>query len=440
VDVALACLRRVEEANGGLNAVVTLNPNLLEEARTLENLAPADRGILYGLPVGIKDTTPVEGLRTTFGSTQFREFVPARDALIVRRLKAAGALILGKTNTPEFAVGGTTENAVFGATRNPWDPNLTPGGSSGGAAAALASGMVALADGTDLGGSLRLPASFCGVVGLRPSPGLVPAVPSAHLWDTLSVAGGMGRTAADVALFLQAVHGPDPESPIAQPSNHRDFVGVVAQGPPAGLHLAWCRDVAGIGIDDTIADRCRQACFGLNQIGATAQAVAMDLSWARPAFDALRAYQLCATHEGRLKQYGRLGVNLATNLESAQKVSMRTLASAERVRTRLWQRFRHFFQRYDYLLTPCVSIAPFRVDRSYPDQIAGRPMKTYYDWFAPTYVLSLTGLPVASVPCGLDDSGLPIGIQVVGPPWGEEGVLALAQAIQTHNPIGLPSP
>ena len=437
VQVAEACLRRVEQHNQGVNAIVTVNPHLLEEAARLERRTTA-KGLLYGLPAGIKDTTPVAGVRTTFGSPLFKDFVPGRDGLVVQRLKAAGALILGKTNTPEFATGGTTDNAVFGPTRNPWNLDLTPGGSTGGGAAALAAGMVALADGSDLGGSLRLPASFCGVVGLRPSPGLVPTAPSAFLWDMLSVAGGMGRTAEDIALFLQATHGPSPDSPVSQPHSARSFVEAVRQGPPPGLRLAYCHDLAGMGVEAAIADACQRASRELSQAGATVENIAMDLSWARPAFDALRALQLCVTHKERLNKRESLGRNLASNLESALNTSIHALALAERARTRLWQRFKGFFRRHDYLLTPCAAVAPFPVDQDYPTHVAGRPVKTYYDWFASTYILSLTGLPVASVPCTLDAHGLPVGLQVVGPPQGEEGVLAIAQAIQLLCPIGLP--
>ena len=434
LEVAEACLRRVSERNGVLNAVVTLNPNFLEEAEALDKRA-APHGLLYGLPVGIKDTTPVAKLRTTFGSTTLKEFVPARDALVVKRLRDAGALILGKTNTPEFAVGGTTDNDVFGPTRNPWNAALTCGGSTGGGAAALASGMVALADGSDLGGSLRIPASFCGVVGLRPSPGLVPMVPSPLLWDSLSVAGGIGRTAEDVALYLQATHGPTPDSPMGQSGQERDILGGMRRAPVRDLRLAYCNDVAGIGVENDIGAACLQASLELAANGNTVEEIDFDLRRVRPAFDTLRAYQLCAMHKERLNRLDLLGTNLSSNLRAALKVTTRELAQAERVRTWLWIRFRHFFRRHDFLLTPCAPIPPFSVDQPHPTHIAGRPLATYYEWFASTYVLSVAGLPVASVPVGLDRNGLPIGLQVVGPPQGEEGVLAIAAALQRCCPI-----
>src|SRR5437867_11191558 len=224
VEVVQACLARFERYNGAINAVVTLNEHALDEARELERrLARGEAaGLLCGLPVGIKDVTPVAGLRTTYGSPLYANHVPVEDALVVRRLRAAGAVILGKTNCPEFAAGGNTFNEVFGRTRNPWDPTKSAGGSTGGGAAALATGMVALAEGTDLGGSLRIPASFCGVVGLRPSPGLVPTHPADWVWDTLQVTGPVARTAEDVALMLQAVAGPSPCAPFGQPVAGRD--------------------------------------------------------------------------------------------------------------------------------------------------------------------------------------------------------------------------
>ncbi len=231
-QVVEACLGRVSQLNEQLNAIVTHNPRAMDDARELDKRLAGgeDPGLLCGLPVGIKDVTPVAGMRTTFGSPIYSDYIPKEDALIVRRLRDAGAVIMGKTNCPEFAAGGNTFNEVFGRTRNPWDPSKSAGGSTGGGAAALASGMIALAEGTDLGGSLRIPASFCGIVGLRPSVGLVPTHPTDWVWDTLQVTGPMGRTAEDVALMLQAVAGPSPESPWNQPSHRRDFVAALALG------------------------------------------------------------------------------------------------------------------------------------------------------------------------------------------------------------------
>jgi amidase len=436
-DVVNACLERVRRHNGEINAVVTLNPALEDEARALDaRLARGeDAGILCGLPVGIKDVTPVAALRTTYGSPIYADHVPTEDALVVSRLRDAGALILGKTNTPEFAAGGNTFNDVFGRTRNPWDPSKSAGGSTGGGAAALATGMIALAEGTDLGGSLRIPASFCGIVGLRPSVGLVPTHPTDWVWDTLQVTGPMARTAEDVALMLQAISGPSDWSPHSQPLAGRDFVAAVQAGPRRGLRIAYCADPARIGIDDGIERVCRDAAFSLKEIGATVEEIDLDLSAARQAFLALRGLWFVTHMTPRLDQASRFGVNVGNNVRAGLEVTTRDLANAEQERGRIWQRFRDLFTRFDHVLTPCMAVSPFPVEQNYPDAIAGKKMQNYVDWIAPTFVLSLTALPVASVPAGLDAQRLPVGLQVVGRPRGEESVLALAHVVQRLCPL-----
>jgi amidase len=435
VEVVEAALRRIEQHNPRLNAIVTLNPEALEDARALERRIGRGEapGILAGVPVGIKDVTPVRGLRTTFGSPLYRDHVPAEDALVVQRLRAAGAIILGKTNTPEFAAGGNTWNDVFGRTRNPWNPERSAGGSTGGGAAALATGMIALAEGTDLGGSLRIPASFCGVVGLRPSPGLVPTWPSDWVWDTLQVSGPMARCAEDVALMLQAIAGPSPLAPLRQPAAGRDFPAAVRQGPRAGLRLAYCPDPTGIGVDAAIEAVCRRAAERLG-----AETIELDLAEGRDAFLALRGLWFVTWMQERLDRLDQFGVNVRTNTRAGLAGTVPDIARAEQVRGRLWHRFRRLFERYDHLLTPTMAVPPFPVEQNYPETVAGRVMTTYVDWIAPTFVLSLTGLPVASVPCGLDPDRLPVGLQIVGRPEDEEGVLALAALVQQQNPVGTP--
>lgn len=440
-EVVEACLARVERVNDVLNAVVTMNERAVDEARALDRkLADGDdAGILCGLPVGIKDVTPVAGLRTTFGSRLYEHYVPSEDALVVRRLRAAGAIILGKTNCPEFAAGANTFNEVFGRTRNPWDPSRSAGGSTGGGAVGLATGMIALAEGTDLGGSLRIPASFCGIVGLRPSVGLVPTHPTDWVWDTLQVTGPMARTAEDVALMLQAVCGPSAFSPISQPTAGRDFVADVRANVVQGLRLAYCPDVAGIGIDPDIERVCRQGVFGLRQTGAYVDEVDFDLSFARAAFLAVRGLWFVTQMQPRLDQTTHMGPNVAGNVRAGLETTTQQLGAAETARGHLWHRFREFFERFDHLITPCMAVPPFPVEQNYPETVGGRPMKTYVDWIAPTFVLSLTGLPVVSVPCGLDKNGLPVGLQIVGRPFGEEAILAVARQVQEVCPIGLPS-
>jgi len=439
-DVVRSALDRISKLNGTLNAIVTHNERALDDARALDTRLAGgeDPGILCGLTVGIKDVTPVGGLRTTYGSPIYANHIPEEDALVVRRLRDAGAIVIGKTNCPEFAAGGNTFNEVFGPTRNPWNPSRSAGGSTGGGAVALATGMIALAEGTDLGGSLRIPASFCGIVGLRPSVGLVPTHPTDWVWDTLQVSGPMARTAEDVALMLQAVAGPSEYSPLTQPSAGRDFVAAVKAGVRRGARIAYCADIAGIGVEPDIERVCRAAAFSLKDAGAEVEEHHLDLSEGRPVFISLRGLWFVAQMFPRLDKRDRFGANVGNNVKSGLEVSTKDLAAAENFRGRLWHRFREFFSHYDYLVTPCMAVPPFPVERNYPDSIAGKPMTTYIDWIAPTFVLSLTGLPVASVPAGLDSEGMPVGLQILGRQFGEESVLALAAQVQRLRPIGLP--
>lgn len=441
VEVVEAALARVDRYNAAVNAIVTLNPRALDDADELERrlLRGEEVGLLAGLPVGIKDVTPVAGLRTTYGSPLYRDHVPAEDALVVRRLREAGAVILGKTNCPEFAAGGNTFNEVFGRTRNPWDPTRSAGGSTGGGAAALVTGMIALAEGTDLGGSLRIPASFCGVVGLRPSVGLVPTYPTDWLWDTLQVEGPVARHAEDVALMLQAIAGPSPFSSLSQPAAGRNFVAAAGRGIPRGLRVAYCPDIAGIGVDPAIEQVCRRAAFGLGQVGATVEQIELDLSFGRKAFIALRGLWFVSQMFPRMDKLDRFGANVAGNIRAGLATTTEELGAAEAARGRMWHLFRELFGRFDHLVTPCMAVPPFPVEQNYPETVAGKKMETYVDWLAPTFVLSLTGLPVASVPCGLDPDGLPVGLQIVGKQFGEEALLALATQLQQRHPIGRPA-
>jgi amidase len=258
------------------------------------------------------------------------------------------------------------------------------------------------------------------------------------VWDTLQVTGPIARTAEDVALLLQAISGPSPQAPLSQSMSGRDFPEAVRRGMRPGVRIAYCPDIAGIGVDAGIERVCRAAAFELAQAGARVEEIALDLSAARPAFLALRGYWMVAHQYTRLDKVESFGANLGGNVRAGLAGAPVQLGRAEHVRGQLWRRFRELFERYDHLLTPCMAVPPFSVDRNYPETVAGNVMETYVDWIAPTFVLSLTGLPVASVPCGLDAEGLPVGLQVVGPPQGEEAVLALAAAVQATKPIGVP--
>ncbi len=441
VDLVQACLDRVEAYGDRLTAVVTLNPRALDDARATEAaLARGERtGPLSGLPVGIKDITPVAGLRTTYGSPLYSDHVAESDALVVRRLQRAGAIVIGKTNTPEFAAGANTFNDVFGPTRNPWNPEMSAGGSTGGGAAALASGMIALAEGTDLGGSLRVPAAFCGVVGLRPSVGYVPTHPSSYAWDTLQVTGGMGRTAEDVALLLEVMAGASSSVPINQPLSGLGLVEVARRAAEEGpRRLAYSADIATIGVDADVEHVCREAALSLEGDGVTVEETELDLSFARDAFLALRGHWMVSHHHHLLDRLDELGENLAGNIRAGLGQSAEVLGAAERARSRLWERLEELFRSYDALLTPCVAVSPFPVEQNYPETIGGRAMASYIDWIAPTYILSLSGLPAASVPAGLDGKGLPVGLQILGRPFSEGDVIGLAMRVEALRSIGLP--
>ena len=443
-EVLEACLERVETHNGTVNAVVTLNPAAQDEALAVERRIAAGESLpLAGLPVGIKDVTPVAGLRTTYGSPLYSDNIAKVDALIVERMRTAGAVILGKTNTPEFATGGNTFNEVFGRTCNPWNLERSAGGSTGGGAAALSTGMIALAEGTDLGGSLRIPASFCGITGLRPSPGLIPTWPSDDLWDDLQVTGTMARNARDIAMSLDALAGPSSRVPLSQPQAGRRYSDVVetflAQGSgERDLRVAYCSDISGIGVDDDVGAVCRQAAFGLQQSGVQVEEIDFDLTEGWSAFLALRALWMLNQHHGRLEHLEELGDNVKGNIKAGLKLDAEDLGKAAQTRSRIRQRFGELFQRFDFLATPSMCVPPFPVTENYPESVGGRQMKTYVDWIAPTFTLSLTSLPVASVPCGLDPSGLPAGLQIVGKPYGEEAVLGLAGLVEQLAPLGRP--
>ncbi|MFA6075582.1 MAG: amidase family protein [Negativicutes bacterium] len=439
-EVIESSLTQIERYNKKINAVVTISEQALDDARKLEREASKSgkMGLLHGLPAGIKDVTPVAGLRTTYGSLLYKDNIPNEDALVVQRLRAAGSIILGKTNTPEFATGANTFNDVFGCTRNPWDSRLSVGGSTGGGAAALVTGMISLAEGTDLGGSLRIPASFCGVVGLRPSPGLIPTYPSDYLWDNMQVTGPMARTAEDVALMLQACSGPSPLSPMCQPTEGRDFVAAVRKGVK-GLRVAYCRSISGISIDEEVEAICRKAAFELAQAGAVVEEVNLDLSADSKSYASIRSFWMVAQQYHRLDKVEEFGVNLKGNVKAGLKLSMEELGAAEQARGKMWHTFYTFFQKYDIVLTPCVAVPPFPVEQNYPETIGGRKMNTYMDWVAQTFILSLTGLPCGCVPAGLNKDNLPVGLEIIGRPRDEETVLALAKQVQSACPVGLPS-
>jgi amidase len=441
VEVVAACLARTERTNGVLNAVCTVNPAALADAeacdRRLAGGAPAR--LLEGVPFVVKDVIPTRGLRTTFGSRLHEDWVPAEDAVSVERLRAAGAILLGKTNTPEFAADPHTTNALFGPTRNPWDPRATAGGSSGGSAAAVAAGMAPLALGTDFGGSIRLPAALCGIVGLRPVPGRVPIHPTEFAWDTLvaHVQGPMTATVEDAGLMLAALAGPDDRDPASLPAEPRDYAAAARRGASvAGRRLAWCPDLGGLApVDPEVAQIAGDAARAFTALGATVDDDAFDASDLRDIIAGTRAFALIARHADRVEADGaRMTEPLRRQVADAGRFDVRAVARAERLRSAYYARLRAFLQRYDHVLTPTAGVTAFRIDRPLPAEIGGRPVARFYDTFLLTYAFSVAGLPAISVPCGFTREGLPVGLQIVGRRLREDAVLEAAAALASPAP------
>jgi amidase len=433
VEVMRAHLARIERVNPTVNAIVTLCADpALDEARAADQALArgAVPGPLFGLPVVHKDLVPTRGLRTTWGSPIYADHVPDHDALIVERLKAAGAITVGKSNTPEFGAGSQTFNRVFGRTLNPYDRTKTCGGSSGGAAVALATGMVPIADGSDLGGSLRNPASFCNVVGFRPSPGRVPVWPTELGWWPFTVEGPMARTVADAALMLSAIAGPDARSPIAIDEPGERFRAPLDRSF-AGVRLAWSRDLGGLPIDHRVTAvlEAQRETFGA--LGCAVEDGAPDFTDAREIFQVWRAWAFESKY-GRLVESHRhqLKDTVIWNLEQGQKITGPDLARAERQRTRLYHRVREFMASREFLVLPVTQVPPFDVNTAYPTEINGVALPTYIDWMRACSDITVTGLPAISVPCGFTPEGLPVGIQIVGRHHDDWGVLQLAHAFE----------
>jgi amidase len=432
-ELVAAHLAQIDRVNGKVNAIVTLvAEQAMEQAAAADELLAcgAPCGPLHGQPIAHKDLVQTKGIRTTFGSSIYKDFVPTEDDLIVQRLKAAGAITVGKTNTPEFGAGSQTYNEVFGETLNPYDVTKTCGGSSGGAAVALACGMIPIADGSDMGGSLRNPANFCNVVGFRPSPGRVPTWPKETGWSGLSVQGPMARTVEDVALLLSAIAGPDPRSPIAiaEPASQfarsleRDFRGV---------KIAWSRDLGELPVEPSVTAATDAQRPTFEELGCVVADCQPDFTDADEIFKALRAWQfelkfreLLKTNREQLKE------TIIWNAEEGQKLTGPQLGRIEQQRTELFHRVRLFMETYEFLVLPVSQVPPFDIRQRYVMEINGQRMNTYIDWMKSCYYITVTGLPAISVPCGFTPDGLPVGLQIVGRHQDDFGVLQLAYAFQ----------
>ncbi|MFQ5985536.1 MAG: amidase [Alphaproteobacteria bacterium] len=431
VDVAA---QRIAATDGVLNALPTLcldrardHAKRFAEGKVRPSEGP---GGLYGLPIAVKDLNDIAGVRTTYGSPLFADHVPTRSDVLVERLEAKGAIVLAKSNTPEFGAGATTFNEVFGATRNPWDVRLTCGGSSGGSAAALAAGQVWLATGSDLGGSLRIPASFCSVVGLRPSPGRVAAAPRTLPFDDMSIKGPMGRTVGDVALMLDAMAGHDPRDPLSIPAPGSCFVEAVERPRPP-RRVGFSPDLGIAPVDPEVARISEQAAHRFTELGAEVDAACPDFRDAAATFQTLRAAAFLASL-GPLVQRHRASFKpeIIWNVDKGLAVSTEELGAALRARGQLYERVAAFFQRCDVLATPAVVAPPFPVEQRYLTEVAGVVFDNYVEWLVLSFAITLTSCPAISVPCGFTQDGRPVGLQLVGPPRGEHALLSAAACFE----------
>src|SRR5215813_7074825 len=437
-EVVAAHIKRIEEIDPVVNAIVTrtFDQAIAKATAADDALARGERPrLLHGLPVAHKDLAETAGVRTTFGSPLFAEHVPDQDALIVSRMSGAGAISLGKTNTPEFGAGSHTVNPVFGATRNPYDPSRSSGGSSGGAAAALAARMVALADGSDLGGSLRNPASFCNVVGLRPSPGRVPRWPVTDPADILGVQGPMARTVADTALLLAVQSGPDPRAALAldlPPPALAAPAGVtrVLAQDPRGLRVAWSADL-GLPVEPEVRAALAPAPAVLGDLGCQVSDARPDLSGGDEVFRTWRALRFATAFGPLLRDHpGDLGPNVTWNIERGQELTVADLSQATTLWAALAERISAFFTEFDVLACPVSQVPPFDVDLDWVHQIDRVPQESYLDWMRSAYLISVTGLPAISVPAGFTPAGLPVGLQLVGRRRADWHLLAVAATFE----------
>jgi amidase len=428
-ELLAAVLARIEEVNPALNAIVTLAAEQAAGvAADLDTRAAHGSlaGPLHGLPIAIKDVAETAGIRTTFGSPVFASYVPSFDAPYVALLKQAGAVVIGKTNAPEFGAGSQTFNPVFGATRNPYDTRLTPGGSSGGAAAAVAARMIPFADGSDVAASVRNPAAFCGLVGLRTTPGLVPS----DVLDPVGVVGPIARSAPDAALLLAGMCGADSGLPLARPDRAGGFLDLTPASP-RGLRVAWTFDLGDLPVQPEVRAVLASLRDSMAAAGCSVTDAAPELSDADEVFQVLRAGRMAAMAPLLREHRDQLKETLVWNIEKGIALTGEQLAAAQVARAGIFRRVKAFLAdgRYDVLALPTVQVLPFPVEQEWVTQINGQPMSTYIDWLRSCSRITVSAHPAVSVPAGLTDSGLPVGLQLVGHYGGDLRLLQIAAAI-----------
>ena len=433
VEVMDAHIAQIERVNPAVNAIVTFLPEQARAGARAVDVALArgdDPGPLAGLPVAHKDLAVTKGIRTTFGSPIYKDFVPDVDTIVVERLRKAGAITIGKTNVPEFGAGSQTFNPLFGATRNPYDLDKTPGGSSGGAAAALACGLIPIADGSDLGGSLRNPASFCNVAGLRPSPGRVPNWPSLSAWFPMGVVGPMARTVQDIALTMSAIAGPDPRAPTSLQDPAVLFNRPLARDFK-GARIAWSRDLGGLPLEPEVSEITEQQRRIFTELGCVIEDATPDLRDADNIFGVMRAWNMELSFGQLLKsKRDQMKDTVIWNIEQGSRLTGPQVGAAEVQCTQLFHRMREFMGKFDFLVAPVVQVLPFAVEVPYPTEINGVKLDTYIDWMRSCSRITVTGAPAVSVPCGFSRKGLPVGLQIVGRHQDDFGVLQIAHAFE----------
>ena len=431
-----AHLDQIAEVNPAINAVVTLDPEGARDRAAAADQVTASAGDdplppLHGLPMTHKDTHNTKGMRTTQGSPLFRDFIPDADDLIIARLKAAGAVTTGKTNVPEFAAGSHTFNEVFGTTTNPYAPDLSAGGSSGGAAAALAARIQTVSDGSDMGGSLRIPASFCNVVGFRPSAGVVPAWPVRDLWGWLGRSGPMARDVADIALMLTAVAGPHPAEPSKSTVRAEDFARPLVQDL-SGLQVGWTPDFGlGVPVDREVLKVLEAQLAVFEELGARVEQACPDLHDADTVFRNVRALEFVQMLGDTVREHPEsIKPEIRWNVEQGWSLTGQDVVDTAAARTRLHLSVQEFFGRYDILLAPAAQVLPFDAELRYPTSINGEELTTYLDWMRSACLISATGLPALSMPAGFSSGGLPVGLQMVMNHGEDFALLQVARAFE----------
>jgi len=442
-EALAAHMKQIELVNPKVNAIVTLVPEMAAEAaRKADEMQARGEtlGRLHGLPVAHKDLVETRGIRTTFGSLLYKDYVPAEDDLIVERLRLAGAITIGKTNTPEFGAGSQTFNKVFGATHNPYDLTKTCGGSSGGAAVALACGMVPVADGSDTGGSLRNPAAFCNVVGFRPSIGRVPNPKAAFAWSTLSTSGCLGRSVADLALVLSTIAGPDSRAPLSIHEAGEEFSRPLEKSFK-GVRVAWFKDLGGAPFDARVRAVVDQHRRTFESLGCAVEEAEPDFSLAEISFRVLRAWNSANTYGARLKEHpDAFKDTLKGEIEEGLRLTGTEVARAETAHGQLWRRFQGFLEKYEYFVLPTTQVPAFDINTPYPTEIAGVKFDSYIDWMKSCWYISATGNPAATVPGGFTPEGLPVGVQIVGRDKEDFSVLQMAHAFEAATGFGKKRP